>query len=1035
MSTFDLPPTLIEAVRSGRVVLFLGAGASLEAKDAERHAAPSTSKLAQEIALKFLGKKLEKFDLQTISEMAAQSVTSSVVFEYIRDRLRKLEPSKAHMMIPSFQWHTIATTNYDTLIEDSYGRSTHSPQELVRFVKDGEPIETKMMNAINPLQFLKLHGCIEHVHDPDIPLVLDASHYERYIVNRTKLFSRLENIADELPFLFIGYSLADSHIANLIHRLERAGRRPEYFVVSPGVEPEIKKLWSGRRITVIDAKFGQFMDALDRAIPQMWRQLKPGSLGAELPIRKHFRVHADPSELLISTLSSDLLHIHPNLPMKEQDPQRFYRGYDTGFAAISDNLDVSRKVSDDVIYSAAEAVNTNNQSLMLLAGAGGSGKTIVLKRVIWELAVSLDMLCLWHTRLGAIRADAIRELYDLTGKPIVLAVDNIASHLNEISQLFKELFLHNVPIVVLGAERISTWNTESHDFEERWPVQWFRIGQLLPSEVDQLLDKLHDHSALGVLAHLSRQEQLEAFANADRHLLVALHELTSGEPFEKIVVDEFKSISPPKAQQLYLDICTLNQFAVPARAGAIKRITSIPFSQYEREFFEPLEGVVLADPNKYTGDYEYRARHSKVAQLVFKHTMPEDSARVQHLVRFLESLDVGYSSDRDALFHIIRARNLLSLVTSIDWGREFYDVATKRMPVDGYVWQHRAIYELRHKDGDLEKAEDYASHAAALDSKNKSFRHTLAEIARERARRATNSAQKRLFRQQSYSRLASISDGKNTFADYTRCKLKLDELRETAKDLIEGDEDSEARLNEAMRDAQETIDRALDRHPLDADIVRLEADLLSLLNDHGRALLALERAWRLGAQGTGIAIQLSKIYSATGATTKSKEIVAEALERVPHDQAANLRMAKLIVADGGDVHRAILHVSRSYSLVDRNYDARFLHAQLLFLAGDGTAAERLFKEVDRLAPAGHLPRSQVNKTHVSNLVGVLPARVARREQSYVFVETDRYPENIFVHISDCPNADWTNVRSNTPVQLGIAFNRRGPVGFDLMIRN
>ena len=204
MENLELPKTLVEAVRSGRVVLFLGAGASLQAKDADRKAAPSTKALSEELCQKFLGDKKSDVDLQLAAELAAQAATHKVVFEYIKDRLSGLQPTRAHSLIPTFRWHTIATTNYDTLIEDSYGKSANAAQDLVRFVKDSEPIETRMMDAHDPVQLLKLHGCIDHAHDVEIPLVLDAPHYERYRQNRKKLFTRLEGIADELPFLFVG---------------------------------------------------------------------------------------------------------------------------------------------------------------------------------------------------------------------------------------------------------------------------------------------------------------------------------------------------------------------------------------------------------------------------------------------------------------------------------------------------------------------------------------------------------------------------------------------------------------------------------------------------------------------------------------------------------------------------------------------------------------------------------------------------------------------------------------------------------------
>jgi hypothetical protein len=55
----DIPPYLEEQVRSGKVVLVLGAGASIGALDAIGKRAPKTDELRDLLADKFLGGKLK----------------------------------------------------------------------------------------------------------------------------------------------------------------------------------------------------------------------------------------------------------------------------------------------------------------------------------------------------------------------------------------------------------------------------------------------------------------------------------------------------------------------------------------------------------------------------------------------------------------------------------------------------------------------------------------------------------------------------------------------------------------------------------------------------------------------------------------------------------------------------------------------------------------------------------------------------------------------------------------------------------------
>jgi hypothetical protein len=91
---------------------------------------------------------------------------------------------------------------------------------------------------------------------------------------------------------------------------------------------------------------------------------------------------------------------------------------------------------------------------------------------------------------------------------------------------------------------------------------------------------------------------------------------------------EYARISPPEAQTLYLDICTLNRFDVPVRAGVVSRISGIFFRDFETEFFEPLKELVSVEQNRVSGDYEYHARHAHVGEIVFTQVCRTCSATI-----------------------------------------------------------------------------------------------------------------------------------------------------------------------------------------------------------------------------------------------------------------------------------------------------------------------------------------------------------------------------------------------------------------------
>lgn len=190
-----LPPGLIEAVKNRRVVLFLGAGASMEARGPNGEQPPSSDQLRADLGTHFFGDALDGHDLMSVADMAISTAGQSVAFEQIRKLLEPLQPSEAHLLLPTFPWRAIATTNYDTLIEQGYAKAQNAVQQVVPIVKNLEPVEERLQSVPNPVLLMKLHGCVSHVHDEQIPLILSHEHYAMHARHRENLFNRLQGLA------------------------------------------------------------------------------------------------------------------------------------------------------------------------------------------------------------------------------------------------------------------------------------------------------------------------------------------------------------------------------------------------------------------------------------------------------------------------------------------------------------------------------------------------------------------------------------------------------------------------------------------------------------------------------------------------------------------------------------------------------------------------------------------------------------------------------------------------------------------------
>ena len=143
-SKVEMPFLLTEAVKSGRAILFLGAGASKECRNKTGDTPPNSDQLRDIISQKYFGKLMPRRTVMAVAEMAIEAgAGTNLVFQTVNDAFEGFETSEAHRLVSDFNWRTIATTNFDTFLEAAYSDPKRRRQTLVPFIKDDEPVKRR----------------------------------------------------------------------------------------------------------------------------------------------------------------------------------------------------------------------------------------------------------------------------------------------------------------------------------------------------------------------------------------------------------------------------------------------------------------------------------------------------------------------------------------------------------------------------------------------------------------------------------------------------------------------------------------------------------------------------------------------------------------------------------------------------------------------------------------------------------------------------------------------------------------------------
>lgn len=268
---------LIKLVRKCKVSPFIGAGFSIEAK------APSVGDLKTIILSEFYNEKLRnehKDDsLQDLTNFFVKEVCNgsrNQLIELLREEFN-FTPAcvNDHSMlakIPHFKH--VFTTNYDTLLEDSYPQAERN---VVRNDKDCTYIQDKKTTVF------KIHGDFT---DPD-SVVITSNDYEQFFEKpvNSELWDLTKTEFLTKHILFIGYNLNDDNVIDIIKHISGAvgKNQKDMFLIVPSINESRKKQLKKLGVTYYEAYASEFLKELITELKaNISKDFKHGDISAEV---------------------------------------------------------------------------------------------------------------------------------------------------------------------------------------------------------------------------------------------------------------------------------------------------------------------------------------------------------------------------------------------------------------------------------------------------------------------------------------------------------------------------------------------------------------------------------------------------------------------------------------------------------------------------------------------------------------------------------------------------------------------------------
>ena len=1040
MNYMNIPPYLLDQIKRGQVVLCLGSGANYGARNSKGHEIPIGNKLGQLLDEKFLGGKYQNNSLDDIALFAITNSDARSVQEYIKEIFEDYNSPTYHSLLPTFRWHSIVTTNYDTLIENIYRNTKNRTQNLVPFIDDNDRIIESLKDS-NSIKYIKLHGCITRYTDVGCPLILTKDQYINCKIGRKRLYNMFKDDASEYPVIFIGQSLSDIDLRSLIGELNNDLKSsPHRYLIIPDVdELQIKAFEKSLNVTVLPGTFEDFLCTLDSNIPAAFRSLefKENPNDKDIPVFKFFKnVDQEISPSLKNFLTNEVTIVHNNMKYEAVNPIKFYKGLDLGWSPIIQNLDSKRNLVDDIILEnfIYDDITPNTKlQIMLIKSHAGAGKSVLLKRLAWDAANEYSKLCIFINDYADIDVMALKELLSYCYKKVYLFIDNASRCITDLTKIVKSLGKESCKLSIIMSERTNVWNVS---YEDRFqlPLQTYELKYLDYKEAGYLLDKLSENNSLGMLKNYSREEQLKKLLNNyGKQLLVTLYEVTNGKKFEDIIKDEYNNISPILAQQMYKTVCLLNRLNYPVRAGIITTIYGVNFSEFEKKFFKPLEEVIIAKQNKYDKDWYYEARHPYIADMVFKLILSNEEDRYDFYIKALKPLNTLYDTDKKLFRKLINANKLFEIFENEELISQIYDSVKDAYEDTSYLYQQKAIFELHRNERNIFKAKSYLKYAEELSPRDKSIQHSKAELLITLASEAHNVVESDKLLSDAYNIVNNIliDDKNNRYWYSTLVKIELTRLKFY---ILHNESDlTEPVIQEIISKVEQNLYTGLQLFPNDEYLLKYESELAEILEDSQRLFEALKKVFAINPRNSFIAIRLVKYLKYKQLYEEALNIIDKAIEANHSDCKLHYIKALLLFEFDEEKYRETIINHLSKSIIDNtaNISGQILYGRELFINNDYPEALQIF---DKLGNSYEYADENVKNKLLFPIDKLYSGVVVSKDYTYCFIEVNELSnKQIFAYHKNSTENNWNNIQTRDFVNFNIAFTMRGPSATNIII--
>ncbi len=578
---------ILQSIRNGELVLFLGAGASYGCKTATGKAVPMAADLAHQMALA-ASLPYEDEPLDQVYE-AARGKLGIRLDALLEASFRHVTPSLEYDQLALYPWRRIYSLNIDDGLDKSLIR--YSPQKINKLSAKDQIVERNAFFDV--VEYVKLNGSIDRLHDG---IVFSPSEYARATASHLPWYSQCASDFVRSPILFIGTQLNEPLLKYHIERYQSLNSESSgvsYLICPNATQIQIESL-KRYKIEYVKGTLHSFVRWLTENIPT---PLKPIEVArANIPQLNALLSSTDPIGFAslfehITVVKRDRM-ADPESARTTNTIRDFYKGFKPTWSDIVGDIPAGLEILDASIKRIHE-IGVSSQRLLPFLGPAGSGKTTLLMQLCWKISsepgwdvffIDAEPTSLLST-LEAIERSSSAER-------VLIAIDNLEFFTE--SLLFALSSKRLKKTLVIGAEREGIWNRRGkHVLSDLYHVPTY-VRDFSETDARRILERLQKYGSWTRLGKMPEKARLRELLDRSRkQLLIALLEATLGRGFEQIIENEYGQISSTDERLFLVTVALITDRRCEAPISLIDRaLDKMSILRRATAFANDLAGIV-----------------------------------------------------------------------------------------------------------------------------------------------------------------------------------------------------------------------------------------------------------------------------------------------------------------------------------------------------------------------------------------------------------------------------------------------------------